>query len=146
VGNTPFAERFIVELLTIETLQLPYLNWDTWQNFGILSRSYKICHAATPPEWINNQISLSESKRDKLQWALTYEYLHSTPPLHPRRSLDQFYYPSLRDTDTRDSDQTVSKWTGSYDGMTEDGRDSAAMDSLVVMVDQLWLWVIDERK
>ncbi|KAI0099775.1 hypothetical protein GGR51DRAFT_576190 [Nemania sp. FL0031] len=61
--------------------------------------------------------------------------------LHPRRSLDQFFYPSVPDTADRDADQTLSKWTGRYIG--QDGRDSAKDDSLLILVDQLWCWVLD---
>jgi len=52
--------------------------------------------------------------------------------LHPRRSLDQFFYSSLPNTDQRDNDQVVSKDTMA-------SRGGAKM----VMVDQLWLWVIE---
>jgi Mg2+ and Co2+ transporter CorA len=51
--------------------------------------------------------------------------------LHPRRSLDQFFYSSLLDTRQRDADQVVSK-------CTRDSRGGAKM----VMVDQLWLWLV----
>jgi hypothetical protein len=61
-----------------------------------------------------------------------------------KKNLDQFYYSSLNDTTTRDADQTMSKWTGA--GLTQDGRISAAQDSLMIMVDQIWCWVVDERK
>jgi hypothetical protein len=33
-------------------------------------------------------------------------------PIHPRRTLVQFYYSSLSNTERRDKDQTISKWTG----------------------------------
>lgn len=87
-----------------------------------------------------------ESKREGLQQSVSSKYLDHDPPLHPRRSLDQFYYSSLSDTRERDADQTVSKWTGSQSKIAEDGRDEAERDSLIVMVDQLWVWVLNERK
>lgn len=49
--------------------------------------------------------------REKLERALFPE-LKSESSLHPRRTLDQFYYSSLSHIATRDADQTVSKWTG----------------------------------
>jgi hypothetical protein len=58
--------------------------------------------------------------------------------------LDQFYYPALDDTTAWDADQTVSKWSGRDLGT--DGRNTAAPDSLLIMVDQLWCWVLDERQ
>ena len=63
---------------------------------------------------------------------------------YPRRTLDQFYYPALGDTSARDADQTISKWTGS--GFGRHGRASAAPDSLLIMVDQLWCWVLDNSR
>ena len=63
---------------------------------------------------------------------------------YPRRTLDQFYYPALGNTSARDADQTISKWTGS--GIGRHGRASAAADSLLIMVDQLWCWVLDDSR
>lgn len=56
------------------------------------------------------------------------------PLLHIRRTLDQSYFLNLKDTSQRDQDQVVyraTKGTGNH--------------TRVVMVDQLWLWVLDER-
>jgi hypothetical protein len=61
---------------------------------------------------------------------------------HPRRTLDQFYYPALSDTSGRDDDQTISKWSGK--DLPADGREKAVDESLLLMVDQLWCWVVDE--
>lgn len=69
------------------------------------------------------------------------QYLHKDS-LHPRRTLDQFYYGSLNDTSSRDRDQVISKWTGSIVG--NDGRAAAVDDSLMIMIDQLWCWVLDD--
>jgi hypothetical protein len=74
-----------------------------------------------------------------------FEYdLAGQPTVHPRRTLDQFYYPSLTDTNARDADQTVSKWSGSMDAQRN--LDRAADDSLIIMADQLWIWMIDESE
>lgn len=64
--------------------------------------------------------------------------------LHPRRTLDQFYYPALTDTSTRDADQTISKWSGTGGNQATEGKSRATGDSLLIMVDQLWCWVVDE--
>lgn len=63
-------------------------------------------------------------------------------PAYSSRTLDQFYYPALDDTSARDKDQTISKWSGTP--LDKNGRDEAADDSLVIMVDQFWCWIIDE--
>jgi hypothetical protein len=84
------------------------------------------------------------TKRQRIEAYQAARYLDAARPLHPRRTLDQFYYSSLRNTDARDADQTISKWTGA--GLRADGRLSAADDSLLIMVDQMWCWVLDDSK
>ncbi|KUI66265.1 hypothetical protein VM1G_02448 [Cytospora mali] len=132
------------------------------------------------------------------------KYLHNDPPLHPRRTLDQAYYWTLKTTRSRDRDQVVyrgttpepehsidpkfKKWTcqGSTSSATnspkqeiqqseranaghggraatEGSGDQPATDktsqvgshcihcrhyiqevSRILMVDQLWMWILDE--
>jgi hypothetical protein len=102
--------------------------------------------------------------RDK---KLLQKYLHNDPPLHPRRTLDQAYYWTLNTTKNRDRDQVVYRGTKSgsfheYDPWTgkwpeheeqkithEEGcnecRANIRKISRVVMVDQLWMWILDEQ-
>ena len=82
---------------------------------------------------------------------LMVRYLHARPPLHPRRTLDQSYYGALKSTRARDRDQVV------YRGTTPEPHDCIGADACpqcnddirkvprIIMVDQLWLWVLDER-
>lgn len=67
---------------------------------------------------------------------LLRDHLHETPPLHIRRTLDQSYFWTLEDTTSRDRDQVVYRGTkgGKY------------WNARIVMVDQLWLWVLDDRE
>ncbi|ROW01897.1 hypothetical protein VMCG_05556 [Cytospora schulzeri] len=61
------------------------------------------------------------------------------PPLHIRRTLDQAYFLNLQDTSGRDEDQVV------YRATRKSFRDPAnGSITRVVMVDQLWLWILDE--
>lgn len=65
----------------------------------------------------------------------------SEPPLHIRRTLDQAYFLNLKDTSERDKDQVV------YRATKRPFRDPGSGNvTRVVMVDQLWLWILDERK
>ncbi|KAK2055771.1 hypothetical protein LY76DRAFT_661308 [Colletotrichum caudatum] len=48
---------------------------------------------------------------------LVEKYLHHDPPLHPRRTLDQSYYWTLKSTKARDRDQVINR------GTTMDGGD-----------------------
>jgi hypothetical protein len=100
-------------------------------------------------------------------------YLMATPPLHPRRTLDQSYYWTLKDTRKRDRDQVVYRGTApasklmhhrcfkgergnkTYRQALQDGSVQAACKQCqedirrvprVVMVDQLWMWVLDESE
>jgi len=103
--------------------------------------------------------------RDK---ALLREYLPLDPPIHPRRTLDQSYYWTLRSTKRRDIDQVVYRGTTAkpedfhrydqenntwpdHEGLSDRSRDcrpcktSIKKVSRVVMVDQLWMWVLDGK-
>jgi hypothetical protein len=46
------------------------------------------------------------SKNEKMLCA----YLYNQPPVHPRRTLDQFYYHMLEDTKERDQDQVITRY------------------------------------
>jgi hypothetical protein len=67
---------------------------------------------------------------------LLRENLHLDPPLHIRRTLDQSYFLTLEDTGVRDKDQVVYRETRA-------GRSFHSRNTRVVMVDQLWLWILD---
>ena len=64
---------------------------------------------------------------------LVREYLTKSPPLHIRRTLDQYYYYMLYDTRQRDDDQVVTRWARTH--LQKEHHN-------ILMVDQLWLWVI----
>jgi hypothetical protein len=72
-----------------------------------------------------NRLSKEEEK-------LVRVYLHHSPPLHVRRTLDQYYYYMLEDTRERDADQVVTRWA----------RKHGKPHHNILMVDQLWIWVI----
>lgn len=67
---------------------------------------------------------------------LLRKYLLNERPVHIRRTLDQSYYWTLKDTQTRDIDQVVYRATAKPGKNMEDVK-------RVVMVDQLWLWILD---
>ncbi|KAE9381023.1 hypothetical protein N431DRAFT_457638 [Stipitochalara longipes BDJ] len=65
--------------------------------------------------------------------------------LHIRRTLDQFYYIGMKDTERRDIDQVVQRYA--LKGMKDlesliDDKD--LLDSKLIIVDQLWMWVLGE--
>ncbi|KAL2072116.1 hypothetical protein VTL71DRAFT_11459, partial [Oculimacula yallundae] len=71
------------------------------------------------------------SADDKL--ILSYMF-DETAPMHFRRTLDQYYYYTLPTTEARDKDQVITRY---FKHAWPDD------DKLVIMVDQLWLWILD---
>ena len=140
---------------------LPYLHWDS---FGLLKKRAKIVSERRNASHIrptNKEISEGTSMESKLIW----QFLTADPPLHCRRTLDQYGYPTLRNTSTRDGDQIMYKRTkadkavlsephprhhihhqhgsrqASRTPLSQSKDDDAAK---VLMVDQLWLWILDK--
>jgi len=86
-------------------------------------------------------------------------------PLHCRRTLDQYRYPSLRNTTVRDGDQILWKRRRGQEEAVPFVRSTSKLkprnpsppprqppqpkaedsSSSVLMVDQLWLWIIDKE-
>lgn len=85
------------------------------------------------------------SPREKIERDLSgFLKVQNGKSLHPRRTLDQSYYSSLWDTTDRDQDQTMSKWTGDQVGVNR--KVDADDDRLMIMIDQLWCFILDESK
>lgn len=70
---------------------------------------------------------------------LIEHHLFEKSPLHMRRTLEQFHYWTANDTAHRDRDQVACKMTRA---VTDDPDHAARL----VMVDQLWLWVLDDSE
>ncbi|PVH76685.1 hypothetical protein DL98DRAFT_464692 [Cadophora sp. DSE1049] len=96
---------------------------------------------------------LSEAMDNYQEQELLKTYLHSNPPFHPRRTLDQSYYWTLKTTKKRDRDQVVYRGTAPkkefmHSGMHEKYGCHHCLRDIrkvprVIMVDQLWLWILD---
>ena len=111
---------------------------------------------------------LSEAMEYHYDQELLRDNLHKRPPLHPRRTLDQSYYWTLKTTKKRDRDQVVYRGTAPQkefmhhhtckkkkeqcdhhhcNWTKEEGCNQCQHDiqqvARVVMVDQLWLWILD---
>lgn len=75
-------------------------------------------------------------------------------PLHCRRTLDQFTYRMLKDTEKRDNTQVIFKWAQKEDKRIRRQRyepkpkpgSSDENGYPVVMIDQLWLWVLEDEQ
>ena len=161
-------------------LFLPYLHFDSYKRLirrrNVILRRLNRGRARPIPEDI--------AKSDSTELQVIWEFLGHDPPINCRRTLDQYGYPSLRDTRGRDDDQMLYKLTkeriGGYGseehrGMyahstnsrsasygsgsswkermaglenmeSEEGEDDGILNGNVLMVDQLWLWVIHSRE
>ncbi|CAN9455834.1 unnamed protein product [Alternaria sp. RS040] len=111
-------------------IYLPYLHWDTIDCFIQRAQFTKDTlggrHADIPDRL---------SEEGKAIYKIIRNDSSNASSLHPRRSLDQFFYSSLHNTTSRDQDQVLSKYT------PEDVRGGKKM----IMVDQLWLWLLESH-
>ncbi|KAJ5536328.1 hypothetical protein N7513_009514 [Penicillium frequentans] len=135
-------------------LYTPYLHWDTYRN---LIQRRKV---------VEDRLRQGRSHpvppriaKSSLEAQLIWQYLGCEPPIHFRRTLDQFGYPNLRSTVARDDDQMLWKRTRRparldeqlreyLDAASDDPEESEPaefMDGNVLMVDQLWLWIVDQK-
>lgn len=88
-------------------LFLPYLHFDSYKRL-IRRRELiakRLAHGRARP------IPESVAKSDSLELQVIWEFLGHDPPINCRRTLDQFGYPSIRDTRSRDDDQMLYKLT-----------------------------------
>ncbi|KAI0157951.1 hypothetical protein GGR52DRAFT_582787 [Hypoxylon sp. FL1284] len=88
-------------------LYLPYLHYDTYLSLvrrrNIIKRRTDHGRARPVPKDV--------AELDSLDSRVIWEYIGHDPPLNTRRTLDQYGYPALGDTDSRDDDQMLYKLT-----------------------------------
>ena len=148
-------------------LYLPYLHWDTFQRLEQRAQIIRKRGKQSDATPINEDVAHGKSMEHKLIW----QYHSSNQPLHCRRTLDQYGYPSLRNTSVRDHDQVLYKQTRTQRAPDESlvkptsmqhitailhaardpGLHASKVKTLkdshakVLMVDQLWLWILDDE-
>jgi hypothetical protein len=113
---------------------MPYLHWEWQEELDVIKNTIEAigkCPESTKPK------SQSLNATQKLLWA----YLNNKHPLHIRRTLDQYYYHTLKDTEARDKSQTVSRYYEKLEGDLNP-KDAKKIERAITMVDQLWLWVL----
>lgn len=138
-------------------LYIPYLHWDNFTAMQNRATTIKRRREQKDARPVAADVARGKSLEHKIIW----QYLTSDRPVHCRRTLDQYGYPSLRNTIVRDHDQILYKRTklNADDSLTEaassrlhGARSSLARQSKapsddgsakVLMVDQLWLWIVD---
>ena len=141
---------------------LPYLHWDSFKNLQKRAEVIGLRRKQPHARPIAKDVARGKSMEHKLIW----QHLTSDRPVHCRRTLDQYGYPSLRNTAVRDADQILYKRTkvdadaSSHKDLSvkhrlQSSRTAAARQSSlpnandtvakVLMVDQLWLWIVDNK-
>ncbi|OAR00700.1 hypothetical protein LLEC1_07215, partial [Akanthomyces lecanii] len=178
---SPTMSPFTGDESTYTCLFFPYLHFDTYKR--LLRRRTLILQRLSQGR--SRPVPNNVAKMDSLEMQVIWEYLGNDPPINCRRTLDQFGYPSLRDTRSRDDDQMLYKLTkerfgmhghqqqlhsqgSSRDGSNRSGNEGGnvgwkerltrlrgqneeqtgeedVLNGNVLMVDQLWLWVIDTK-
>lgn len=97
----------------------------------------------------NNNVKSAALKHE----ALLQHYLRLNEEwkgLHVSRTLDQYYYSALSDTSRRDIDQVVRRYQArkymvkAQEKMSKTNENARDPDFQIGMVDQLWLWIIDD--
>jgi hypothetical protein len=114
---------------------MPYLHWETEDNVNEMKATIRQYEMAKERKQADVKGGIEERKSYDYQKnkELVEAYLGDEHPLHIRRTLDQFYYHTLKDTDARDKDQAGARYHKNHN----------LKNSIVLtMVDQLWLWVL----
>ncbi|KAL2287684.1 hypothetical protein FJTKL_05055 [Diaporthe vaccinii] len=97
-------------------LFMPFLHYETHDRRLSMTETIQRARTGGKPQ--------RNASRDEL---LIHAYVNN---LHPRRTLDQFFYHGI-DTTQRDNDQVVWRYCQEH-----------RMEPKVFMVDQLWLWIL----
>ncbi|KAF1808412.1 hypothetical protein P152DRAFT_220188 [Eremomyces bilateralis CBS 781.70] len=103
-------------------LFMPYLHYETDSRRMRMSQTIKEALTREPP-------FVPQTLDDLLIRA----YINSDPPLHTRRTLDQFFYHGI-DTTERDRDQVVFRYC-----------QHRGLEPKLFMVDQMWMWILGEE-
>ncbi|KAK2606495.1 hypothetical protein N8I77_005238 [Diaporthe amygdali] len=99
---------------------MPYLHYETDEGRQKMTDALKLVGVA-------DEASSSSSSPNML---LLQAYLRGKTKIHPRRTLDQFFYHGL-DTSARDRDQVVYRYC-----------ENQGQQRKIFMVDQLWLFIL----
>lgn len=105
-------------------LFMPYLHYETDQRRVEMSEAIQRAKSLQIAEPIDRELVPDDY--------LIQGYLKANPPMHIRRTLDQYYYHGI-DTTERDRDQVVYRYCRRH-----------KIEKKIFMVDQLWLWTLGD--
>lgn len=114
--------------------QMPYLHWEEVTK---LEEAKKVIKEKIEPRGLPGKDK--KTARPSKEQELLKDYLYREAPykyhtFHIRRTLDQFHYHSLDNTDDRDETQTITRYQKVQGEKNE--------PPVLAMVDQLWMWVL----
>ena len=123
---------------------MPYIHWETRSRaLGIKQFLKNLEH---PQPQVNDKLE------DFICAYLSKESLAEYNPLHLRRTLDQYCYYTLESTIDRDEDQLLSRVFSSRELKSQQVAINKKLYDIfephkpILMVDQLWLWVLNNSK
>jgi ankyrin repeat protein/Mg2+ and Co2+ transporter CorA len=124
-------------------IAVPFMHFESMAS---LEKMKKSLQAAST----NRRASLSNATKDEK----LYKAYADDSDFHPRRTLDQYFHPSMN-TDARDCDQVVQRYqlksrnvesdTGSMEQEHLNRGTERCKDINTIMVDQLWIWVLSDK-
>ena len=124
---------------------MPVLGYETHKKRKALSRAFDdaLKQNTRRPGWTTSSSNpsaapsaLHDGSGPAMQ--LIRGYAMAPSPLHYGRTLDRFAYSMLDSTETRDRDQVSYRWGKRL------RPDLPARDRPIIMVDQLWLWLLED--
>jgi hypothetical protein len=122
---------------------MPVLGSDTYGNRKRLARAFEKVTAATE---IAPQLSRKPCATEEAELfgsPVAQDPVNSRRyQVHSRRTLDRFGYSMLSSTETRDRDQVSYRWAANGMG----GQRLKRSARPIIMVDQLWLWMLEDGK
>lgn len=110
-------------------LFMPYLHYETHNSREKMSSAIKRSRTLNTDAPIKPEELLAD---DLLIQSYLKHGPRSAPGLHPRRTLDQFFYHNIN-TSQRDRDQVVWRYC-----------QREGLEPRVFMVDQLWIWILSK--
>lgn len=120
---------------------MPYIHWGTVEVLEWRQKKLEKAEAAFAQGLELDSNALKDDNNSKsgvfdFYAEMMATQLNSGHPLHLRRTLDQYYYMHSSNTLERDHDQVVTKH----------GPDPKGKNRSILMVDQLWLWILGGSK
>lgn len=96
---------------------------------------------------------LYEAMTTHREKSLIHKYLHADPPLHPRRTMEQTnewtlslsWHASARDQVVHRATRPKQLDFHSADPFTKEWKERIRKVPRVMMIDQLWMWILDEQ-